>query len=352
MIGYEYGNTRLRAMKSRLISKEMLESLASLETIESFITELTKTPYSKAIESAITRASGLAAFSEAIHQDLNDTVGKIHTFYEGAAAECVEQLLRNYDLQNLKAVLRGLSQQISPDEIMATILPVGVIPESIWKLLIRCEGPREAIDWLVTLRQSFAQPLLELRAEKPGASIADMELALERWYFIQVKVFSLTSGGAPAVLVTYLNLEADLKNILTAIRFAYAPAERARLNHHGLKRLFVGPGELSYQILVSAGEQDSLQAAIQVLSSTRYAKALWSGLKSCEDSGRLSDVELHLRRYRLHWSRNQMRKDPLGIGVPIGYLALKTQEVGNLRWIAHSFRLGLEKETIQAGLEF
>jgi V/A-type H+-transporting ATPase subunit C len=352
MLGYEYGNTRLRAMKSQLIPKEMLESLASTETIESYITALTKTPYSRAIESAITRVSGLAIITEAIHQDLNETVGKIQTFYEGTAASCVEQLLRDYDLQNLKAVLRGLSQQIAPDEIMAAILPVGVIPESIWKLLIRCEGSREAIDLLATLGQPFAQPLLELRAENPGASIADMELALEHSYFIQVKDFTLTSGGVPVALVASLNLEADLENISTAIRFAYAPAERARLNHHGLRRYFVGPGEISFQTLESAGEQDSLQAAIQILSNTPYAKILWSGLKSFEDSGRLSDIELYLRRYRLHWSRVQMSKDPLGIGVPIGYLALKTNEVGNLRWIAHGLRQGIDKQIIQAGMEF
>jgi vacuolar-type H+-ATPase subunit C/Vma6 len=352
MSGYEYGNTRLRAMKSRLLSQETMESLAVSESLEALITALTKTSYCKAVEAALARVSGLAVIAEALRQDFGETVGKIHQFYEGTAAQNVALLLRIYYVQNLKAVLRGLSQHLPSDEIMAAVLPVGELPESIWILLARADGPREAIDLLTTLRQPSAQPLLELRAQKPGATTADMELALEHWYFNQAQEYIKSTARSPNGLVIALKLEADLNNLLTVLRFAYAPAERKRLDDDGLKGLLVGPGELSFQILESAGEQDTLEEAVAVLSATPYATALQTGIKSFRDSGRLSDFELQLRLYRLRWMKKQIRLDPLGIGVPVGYLALKTNEISNLRWIAHGLRQGLDRRVVQAGLEF
>ncbi len=351
MSGYDYGNTRLRAMKSRLLSKEILESLARAENLETFITSLTKTPYTKSVEAALTRVSGVAVIAEAIRQDLVMTMGTIHSYYEGIAALSVSQLLRIYDVQNLKAVLRGLSRQLSPDEIMVAILPVSEIPESIWRLLSQAEEPRAAIDLLTTLRLPFAQTLMDLRAREAGASIAEMELALERWYFIQAQEYITSTPGVSFILPAFINLEADLKNILTVIRFAYLPSERVRLVHDGLTRYLVGPGEVSFQILESAGKQNSIETAVQVLANTPYVKAIWAGYKSFAVSGRLSDIELHLRRYQRNWSRDQMRLDSLGIGVPIGYLALKTNEINNLRWIAHAILQGLDHRTVQAGLE-
>jgi vacuolar-type H+-ATPase subunit C/Vma6 len=41
----------------------------------------------------------------------------------------------------------------------------------------------------------------------------------------------------------------------------------------------------------------------------------------------------------------------LGIGVVLGYIAIKTNEVSNIRWIAHGIDLGLKAETIRNELE-
>jgi vacuolar-type H+-ATPase subunit C/Vma6 len=352
MASYEYGNTRLHAMKSRLLSKEILESLAVAESVETLITGLTKTSYSKAVEAALARVSGMAVITEALRQDLSETVGKVHQYYEGTAAQSVALLLRVYDVQNLKAVLRGLSQHLTADEIMGAVLAVGEIPESVWILLARADGPRGAIDYLATLGQPFAQPLLELRAQKPGASTADMELSIEQWYFNQASGYIKSSSQAPHGLIHALKLEADLINLLTVLRFAYAPAERKRLDGDGLQSLLVGPGELSFRVLESAGEQDTLEEAVALLTGSPYTTALEAGMNDFLSSRRLSDFEFQLRLHRLRWMRNQILLDPLGIGVPVGYLALKTSEISNLRWIVHGIHQEFGRRAILAGLEF
>jgi vacuolar-type H+-ATPase subunit C/Vma6 len=44
-------------------------------------------------------------------------------------------------------------------------------------------------------------------------------------------------------------------------------------------------------------------------------------------------------------------KDPLGIGVLLGYLALKLNEISNLRWIAHAIHARVNVGQIHEGLE-
>jgi vacuolar-type H+-ATPase subunit C/Vma6 len=45
-------------------------------------------------------------------------------------------------------------------------------------------------------------------------------------------------------------------------------------------------------------------------------------------------------------------KDPLGIGVVLGYIALKINEVNNIRWIAQGANIGLKAEAIHLEVEF
>jgi vacuolar-type H+-ATPase subunit C/Vma6 len=65
----------------------------------------------------------------------------------------------------------------------------------------------------------------------------------------------------------------------------------------------------------------------------------------------LSDIERKLRHVRLVQLAAMIGRDPLGIGVTLGYIALKVNEIGNLRWIAHGINLGLAPDAIKADLE-
>jgi vacuolar-type H+-ATPase subunit C/Vma6 len=54
----------------------------------------------------------------------------------------------------------------------------------------------------------------------------------------------------------------------------------------------------------------------------------------------------------LRWKAGLVAADPLGIGVPLGYSALKVNEVANLRWLARGIHLELGADAIKADLEF
>jgi len=355
MSDYDYGNARLRAMKSRLLSGDELEVLAEADSLQGLIAALTKTAYQKSIEAALTRSSGMNCIDEALHNDLIHTVGKISGFYQEETAKTTAIIFRAYDVYNLKTILRGLSKNVSSSEIIAVLLPVGELKIGTLRELARSNNPREAIDLLASQSLPFAAPLLNLRAERPGAEPFEMEMALDQWHFHQANQILLSESEIAESLSYALALEADLANLLTILRFAHEPREREVLRDKSgseeIGQLFIKAGRIPIETLSTASRQDAVSSAVESLSGTSFESALRAGLEIYSRSNRLSDIEKQLRHYRLQQLAGLVQKDPLGIGVALGYVALKVNEVGNIRWIAQGINLDLKAEAIQAELD-
>jgi len=355
MPNFDYGNARLRAWKSRLLSQRELDSLVGAESLNGLISALIKTAYRKPVETALTRTSGLDCITESLHYDLLSAFGKVGNYYDEQAGEMVEIVLRRYDVHNIKGILRGLSKNVEANEIMTALMPVGELDANILAELVRSPDPRTAIDLMAMMGLIFSQPLLKLRSERPGATIAEIELALDRWFFQDTFLYLENVQRDGKVLLKAIQLEADLINIFTMLRFVSLPGER-RLLHEWLQNeefdaLLVGPGRLPFAVLNRSAQQDTVEAAVEIIGQSLYGPALGVGLSKFAKSSLLSDIEKQLKRFRLAWMAGQIVKDPLGIGVLLGYIALKTNEVNNIRWIAHGINLGLSAEAIRRELE-
>jgi V/A-type H+-transporting ATPase subunit C len=355
MADYDYGNARLRVMKSRLLTKKEFETLIGSGSTQGLIAALTKTNYRKSIEAALARTSGMECIAEALRADLISTLGKLRSFYSERSGKMVAILLRSYDIANLKAVLRGLAKNALPAEILATVMPVGDLRFDILNELASASRPRSAIDLLATMGLPVSQPLIHLRAEHPGAEVFEMELALERWHYKEAQQYLRSRVLTNGLLRSALDLDADLSNILTVLRFANFPTERKqireRLGTESLEVMLCGPGKITFPLLIEAGSQDDVESAVDTLADTPYESPLRAGLAVFGSNGRLSEFEKYLKRYRLAWASNLIIKDPLGIGVVIGYIALKTNEVSNIRWIAQGINLGLKPDAIRSEVE-
>ena len=71
-----------RAMKSRLLSRRALETLAETTSLSGLIAALAQTTdYRKPVEAALTRASGMDCINEALHLDLSSTLDRVRSFY-------------------------------------------------------------------------------------------------------------------------------------------------------------------------------------------------------------------------------------------------------------------------------
>jgi V/A-type H+-transporting ATPase subunit C len=268
----------------------------------------------------------------------------------------VSIIVRAYDIDNLKAILRGVSKRVPPQEILASVLPVGELGYEVLAGLTRAVDPRQVVDLLASMVLPIAQPLLKLRVDRPGAGLPVMETCLDQWYFREAFQCLKKDQQTEGVLFQALLLEADIRNLLTIFRFVQTPGERSALrdwlDSEDLSVLFVGPGKLPSDLLTQTGNQESIGEAVEVLAGTQYEPALRKGLSFFASTGKLSEFEKQLRGFRLERMSGLISKDPLGIGVVLGYLALKLNELSNIRWIAHGINLGLPANNIRLELVY
>jgi V/A-type H+-transporting ATPase subunit C len=350
MSDFDYGNARLHGMKARLLRRERLESLAATDTVSGLLNALIKTEYQTAVERALVQFTGLPAFNETMRLNQVDTMNRIRHFFPGKAVEYLTWIRRRYDVDNIKTILRGVVHQLPADEIVNGTLPIGEITPTDLSVLARAGQATAVIDLLATWRVKLAEPILALQAERAGATLFEMEVALEQWY---VRSVLFGSGGHGQSLREVIMQQADATNILTALRLVGVGGVEAFLQAHYKSEtagpLFVGPGTIPLKRLVAASQESSIEKAVAILSQSPYHEALATGLAQYSASQRLAVFEQALIQAQRQQASNLFIRDPLGIGVLLGYLFLKTAEIANLRRIAHGLQLGHSPEQIRAG---
>lgn len=355
MSGYEYGNARLRVMRTDLLPRSVILQLTSTGSLPEYIGLFAQTSYRKVLEVTLVQSSDLESISEALRVDFSQTVARIRGFYEGEERSLVDLILRQYDVHNLKTILRGLSQPERQVDIDTALLPTGDLPEAILNEMLRAPSARGAIDLLATTRHPFARPLLLLRAERPGADLADMEITLDRWRINETSR-ALQGQEEGSLVVKALNIEVDIQNIVLALRLIHHPegqqALKMRLNRDGLGGFLQTPGAISVEQLNRMIATKSLNLAVDLLVDSPYYPTLQEGKQAYQRSNLLSEYERVLLRYKLRWLSALIIKDPLGIGVVLGYLAEKANEISNLRRAARGVQMKQAPELIQMDLEF
>lgn len=371
MPDFDYANARLRAMKSRLLPRRTLEGLARVGSVQGLITALTNTSFREAVEAALVRLTGMDCLAEALRNDLVATVGKARGFFTGAPGALAALALRRYDAHNVKAILRGLAQQAPADEILAGTLPVAELRPADLVQLARAADFRAAIDLLATWRVPLARPLLALRGQRRDGrvEVPEMELALDRWRMHTALRATREAGTTGRPLNEALRLEADATNILTVLRLVSEPDEMAMIRAAegrpsprlatfappgaaDVTQLLIGPGQVAFELLARAARRESVAAAIDVLEATPYGALLSETMDTYADTARLSAFERALAQRQLRHAASLVARDPLGIGVLLGYVALKTNEVANLRAVAQGLLLGEKPGNIRTELMF
>lgn len=342
-------------MASYLLTGKDLKNLAFSDSPSEFIGKLLRTPYRKSVEAAILRSSDLLSLANALKLNLQNTFIKIRSFFKEEEEPLYNLVMQRYDVENVKTILRGVANRTPPPDIEAALFPVAKLKDSVLKRLSQAATPREVVDHLASLGLEIAAPLTAARMPKTGGETFLLELALEKWYFYRGFSEASNYPGSKDILHDMFTIEADMTNLMTVFRLVVSHQEKKSIlaldQVPDTKYLLVGPGKISFDTLRRSLEESSVASTISHFSDSPYYGALTEGLEKYQKSKLLSDLEKPMRLYqyrrRLHW----YTRDPLGIGVLLGYVTMKINEICNLRWILHGIHFGLNAEDIYAELE-
>jgi vacuolar-type H+-ATPase subunit C/Vma6 len=308
MSGWDYGNARVRALRSRLLVRDDYRDLLRARDIGALLGALSATPYRPDVEAALARHPDLHRFDEVLRIHVARVLHSLPGWYEGEARQRVERLLARWDWRNLRTILQALAQRIPATEIEPLLIPAGALDRGALGTLARQPGVAPAVD----LMRAWGLPTRGLPGRDPLA-------ALDRLW-------------APY-------LDADRLNLMTALRLRATLLEDQVEAHEE----YLPTGSLGARLLdevARAATRDAVQSLLPEPWSRRLADWVRDGdLAALSDSLELDE--------RLAAARGFVRGDPLGPAIPEAFVAATELELRNLRCVAR----GIEAHRLSAEIE-
>jgi V/A-type H+-transporting ATPase subunit C len=351
---YGYANARLRAMKSRLLTRADYEALLARPGVNDLIISFTDTVYGEDIESAMLHYSGVHCITEALRRNVARTFQRIRGFFEdGEPQRLVEILLGRWDLHNVKTVIRGQVVQAPSSQILEAIVPAGQLDTMALESLAQQPGLQAAVDLMMTQRLPLAHivsaalrlgPGQALRVYDSREDLPALELAIDREYYAQVMAYLRDGSENVALVRDMVQAEIDMTNLTTLFRLRHGRPPGESLTHV-LPAWLIEGGALSEGRWRRLAEVTSVDDLTSALEGTPYHGSVERGI---------AEGMLGAQRALEWWLARRgiahLRGDPLSIAIAIGYTWAKTTEVINLRIIAYGLVERFAKDTIRQDL--
>lgn len=344
---YGYGNARVRGMRSRLLTPVFFDELMAASDVHKIIQALIDTEYGPFIETAIIKGRTPAAMDEALRANMVGTFQKVIGFLNEEAHELVGTLLGRWDLFNLKSIVRGKHMHLKAEEIEDGLYAVGSLTPIDLHLLVGVEDIRALVDTLVTWGSPYAVPLRDnIASYTETGNLAKLELALDRYYFAWASRRLSGRRENAKLAERILGLQADSVNLLTVFRLL-----KSDIGDIDPKSFFLPGGafvdEAMFSTLAALSDVDEV---LDGLKKTPYARQLESVIATYVDEGSLSVFERALEDFVMRKALDAGRGDPLGVGITIGYLWAKQNEITNLRIIVKGKSVGMPADRMRKEL--
>ncbi|MHC1576539.1 MAG: V-type ATP synthase subunit C [Methanosarcinaceae archaeon] len=332
---YAYATARVRAMKSNLLPIDTYPRLMNMgiNEITRFIQE---TQYKQEVDELAREYTGVDLIEYALSTNLAHTFSKIIRFTEGELCYLVTEYLRNYDIWNIKTLLRGKYYNAPVGEIKESIVSAGQLNYSFLAGLADMDSYTDVIEGLKNT------PYYTVLKEFDGTNLSEIENMLDQMYYSGL--FHAIGGLGVSdrrLLSTFIRSEIDIKNIRTLFR---------------LKKYTIEDEEEIPQLILAGGlelKMDDIEKMIplsteefgQVLEKYSYWKAISNVVGSDMDS--LIALETELTKYSIRSATKFSHAHPLSIAPIMDYIVSKRNEVSNLRIIIRGKASNLNEEVIR-----
>lgn len=331
-VKYAYIVARVRAMKGKLIPKEMYPKFLNMEIPE--ITRfLGESEYKSDVDELGKKYKGTDLFEHALNQNLALTYRKLIEVSQDEANYIITEYLRYWDVWNIKTILRGKFSGASEDEILEDVVSAGQLRYRDLLEIIKI-GTIEGV--IAALSKTPYYPAL---SGYKGV-LADIENNLDKLYY--ASIIKAGDSSQDKFLLKFIRTEIDLKNLKILLRMKRAGMERDEI----LKVLIPGGLEL----------KQTQFARLAALPFPEFVRALeeYSYWKTISDiSGDLTsliNIETRLDKYALVNITRISYYYPLSILPVLDYIVSKKLEVDNLRIIVRGKETKLPEEIIKSHL--
>jgi len=331
-VKYAYIVARVRAMKGKLIPKEMYPKFLNME-IPEITRYIEESEYKKDVDEIGKKYRGTDLIEHALNQNLALTYRKLIEVSQNEANFLITEYLRSWDIWNIKTIIRGKFSGAAEEEILEDIVSGGQLRYRDLSEIVKV-GTVEGVI------AAFAKTPYYPALEGYKGDIAEIENRLDMMYYSNL-IKAVTETGNKLFL-KFLKTEIDLKNLKMLFRMKRAGMERDDI----VKLLIPGGMEL----------KESDLARLSSLTFSEFVRALeeysyWSAISDI--SGELTsliNIETRFDKYGLVYASQISYYYPLSILPILDYILSKKVEVDNLRIIVRGKETSLPEDIIKSHL--
>jgi len=344
-VQYAGACARVRGMRSNLLSDDLWQAIVLAESLPEAVAVLARSDYAR-LFSGPAVAEGRLDLERVERALLGRAAGdcrRAMSMLHGDAQRMVQIWWQHYEMDNLKAVFRGVQRGIAPQRISEYLIPLEGHSRLPWQALLHERTINGLVDRLRDSR--YINPLLNAYPSyQRDDSIFYLEVALDVRYYRDIAVGIGRLGRSDQVQArSVLGTHVDILNLLWAYRYRiYYGLSVEEIVNYTIWHTFRTDVDLVRDIALGASPVD-------VVTRLWGPNAIDAAeLAAIEDQQRmLPRLELMLKRYWRRLAVRQMQGYPFGLGLILGYLVVAELEVDDLVSVLESKRLGWAPERIR-----
>ncbi len=338
-LSFAYANTRVKGMKSNLLSRETVRKLLDVGTLDELIEILEETPaYKDDFVKASTTQRGLPLVLSALQANFSNTLSRIRHFLPAKSKDDFNAFLMEYEVSDVKAILvsKALGQPLQKEGLYNV-----VVHPNLMKNLNEAATVDEAVSALARHKTYSAAAIVareQLKAAQNASTPLDLRPVLDSLDTMARRSMLALATREHHYLSQIVHARLARQDAMLALRLLREKTPSAQIR-----------GQLSLRPH-SAGAERALQApdfdaAVKAVG-THFQVAPEFITDSLETRS-LVPLEIGLEQT---YVKNVLRSSRLAVltfATVIGFLFLKQVEVQNLRRIALGKHFHLEKELRQ-----
>ncbi|MBI5046210.1 V-type ATPase subunit [Candidatus Micrarchaeota archaeon] len=324
-------------MKGNLLGSGFLNDLIKVSSVDGVAEMLQRTNYKNDLSQAAATYQGSQMLELACGKNFVRTIDQLTKFIPKSDRPAVEALLLKWDLMNLRIIMRAKKFNQEYDAVKPSLFFVGGLSEDDCKRILKADD-KNFVKELKKTRigtKLASEPVFYQLFSSPSSFIAN-EPTVDRYSYQLVQKALQNAGAADlSAIAEVLRKEVDAKNLLIIERLKKQKVDKSKI----VQKLILG-GTLNDQTIKKLIDAKDFSFLNSIIKSK-------FGSLSVKENLSLSELEVTLEKALAIKKSRAFHRAMLSVGVIIGFVLLKEEEINNIRKISKAKEFGISEADVR-----
>ena len=337
ILPYLYANARIKAKEARFIKPETLDEMINTGSVAEIASILENSEYALAMQGLV--LENAESIEDLLIRQTADVYSEVSKMFPEKMARVLSFLRQQWDVKNLKTIMRGVRSGLTAEKIISKTVPFGEIDSEFLKKLSESGSLEDLLTSFEGSSYDKLSALLPLYEQEK--SLLPVEAMLDK-ILLEGMWNAVTSENELTALVPGFAARIDALNLKIMLR-----AKNDHLLFADIENHFIAGGDIYKSASGVFDEIDEVSALLAELEGTIFYKPLMEALPDYEKDGSLYVLEKAIEETALTVGKDAALKQPYGIAPVLGFLSMKDTEIRNIRAITRAKEAGLSPDKIK-----